>query len=484
MTGIRINMPDHYMHVSDVPVRIEVRDAALNLVETTWVPFGQATEVDVPPGFYVVEAELPSGRRMQEALQVSESEMASVDMDTGDLSPHEFHAWAYLTRDMTRAPVTSLSDAIFEGAWMRLWHKDTDEWQTVSTELGGGSTWDGDGVNYEFESYGGTQFLQVGGPTVPWKLIALPGSQDFRVLIRPTPGPIDEVHPLDVTVATHNAGAEAILSLLTSGAIERAKQLENAGAAEMMLYGKIADPSAAAIGGYYLLKTGDLDRLHNWTENLANWIDWMADGPVIRAWHVLKDAQATGTDKNAARKTARDYFLGAVERGIPIYTEGLRLLRDGLNILSYDRDDAEVQTAKTQVDLYAQACDWSAPTTTFLGAAPGLPSPEPIYGKPESLQDTAFLFEVDTPELIRQGILSEGATLSLAREDGPQVEVSVEADGQLNLDGKLYKSLKDVASSVGIASALQQDWQNNDTGASIYQGLEFLRHGKMSQYEK
>ena len=486
MSRLQVNLPNpFYDDVYDVPVRVDIRDVTLNHVATRFLPFGGAGDIEVAPGIYVVEAALPSGQSIQQVVNVEKDQDLDVHMNAGKLSPHEFHAWAYLNKNARHRPKRSLAHPDFEGAWVRLWRRHgTGEWIVVGSELKDGSTWDDDGVNYRLSAFGGMQMLQVGGPEVPWKCVALPGAQDLRVLIRPANGPVGDVHPLDVVVSTNNTGAEAILSMLTSGAIDQAKAMEHAGAAETMLYGKMADPTAAAIAGYYLLKTGELDRLHDWTRNLANWIDWMADGAVIRAWHLLKAVRYAGTDPDEARQKARAFFLEAVDRGVPIYTEGLRLLRDGLNALSSNPDDAEARAAKSKIDAYTQSCDWTAPLTTFNGSAPDKPSATPRTGKPESLEHLVFLYNVDTAELVRQGIVSVGTTLTLDSDDAHAgVEVTIEDDGALNLGGKRYKRLQDAVRSAGLPDVSQDRWRSSKSGESMVEQVNNLRHGRFKVFK-
>ena len=482
MANLKINFPSDYPNVSEIPMRVDIRDVELDLLKTDVVHFGDSLETNVEPGIYVIKAELPSGSRMQEVVRV-EGTGAEVTMSTAGLSPHEHHAWAYMNKNVRQVSTGTLNSTHYEDAWVRLWRND-GTWQTVESEFGGMSSWDDDGVFYELESWGGPQFLQVGGPGVPWKCVALPGAQNVKVLIRPALGPEGEVHPLDVVVSSYDTQAEAILSLLETGNVVEAKVIENAGAAEQMLYGKMVNPSGAAIGGYYLLKIRDLDRLHNWTENLANWIDWMADGPVIRAWHLLKTARLHGADKADTHSKAREHLLEAVKRGVPTYTEGLRLLRDGLNMLCQDQSDVEALEAKKIIDRYTESCDWSSPMTTFLGARPDEPSPEPVLGEPESLNDLVYLFNVDTKELIRQGVVNVGQTLSFYGGGGVAAVVKVEEGGELNLDGKRFQRFQDVAESVGFPNAGIYEWELEETGKSLYDGINPLRHGKLTTYEK
>ncbi len=55
----------------------------------------------------------------------------------------------------------------------------------------------------------------------------------------------------------------------------------------------------------------------------------------------------------------------AVERGIPTYTIGLRLLFDALRGLTQQRNDDEVAAALARVRQIAAYADWTSQTTTF-----------------------------------------------------------------------------------------------------------------------
>ncbi|MGG7377662.1 hypothetical protein ACQ7B2_02440, partial [Escherichia coli] len=56
---------------------------------------------------------------------------------------------------------------------------------------------------------------------------------------------------------------------------------ELAPAAETLLEEKRADPIAAAMGGYALLRLGRIADLRHWPANLAKWFPWLPDGAVI-----------------------------------------------------------------------------------------------------------------------------------------------------------------------------------------------------------
>ena len=153
-------------------------------------------------------------------------------------------------------------------------------------------------------------------------------------------------------------------------------------------------------------------------------------------------------------------------------------------MLCQDKTDDEARAAKNEIDKYTESCDWSAPLTTFLGVSPDKPSPEPVLGEPESLNDLVYLFNVDTEEMLRQGVVNVGSTLSLYGGGKKSAVVLVEEGGELNLDGTRFKRFQDVAESLGFPNAEINDWEFEDSGKSLYDGVNPLRHGKLTFYEK
>lgn len=134
-----------------------------------------------------------------------------------------------------------------------------------------------------------------------------------------------------------------------------------------MLRQKCEDPSSAAIAGYYLLKAGQLKRLDDWTQNLANFFPWMPDGAVIYAWHLMRQ------DKPNLGQ-ALERLLQAEQRGLPMFTQGLRLLFDGLEFFAQKSpSDTAITQARDRVQRYARAANWQALTTSFYGSHPSQP---------------------------------------------------------------------------------------------------------------
>jgi hypothetical protein len=126
-----------------------------------------------------------------------------------------------------------------------------------------------------------------------------------------------------VEMATHSPLTDTVGSYLLRGNYSAASSMARlVSDAWEMLREKRTDPLAAVAGGYLLLRLKRFDLLQDWPRNLADWFPRVPDGAVIWA------AQCIAERKDYAE--ARKYLRIAIERGLPAYTEGLRLLLDGL----------------------------------------------------------------------------------------------------------------------------------------------------------
>jgi hypothetical protein len=122
---------------------------------------------------------------------------------------------------------------------------------------------------------------------------------------------------------------------------------------EDVLREKLESPVAAAIAATVLLRCGGLDYLHDWPRNLANWIEWLPDGPVLWAEtllrrndrarklrHIVERGQRPGVagsaySDDAAQvrslaiqpeyKEARQFFAKLSDRGPPLLTASLTM---------------------------------------------------------------------------------------------------------------------------------------------------------------
>jgi hypothetical protein len=462
------------------PVVVDVLDENLHPVAQEAVTVGDRHYFEVPPGRYGLQALLPSGRWLTDSVAVDKRAPTLHVMDLSEISPHESLQRTVVLKSAPFETPGSLNEAVYRSIWVRLWARSEGTW-SVERWPQPQASWDSDAVTYWFQIDRRQYMLQLGGPQIPWRMVSLPAAQRLEVSIRPS-GSEDEPG-LAMTVATDNNLVEALLGYLTIGALSHASLVSKH--AEALLSGKVTDPAAAAVGGYYLLRMSDLERLHNWPQNLANWMQWMPDGAVIHAWQLIREQQEAQEPSEDALGTVRDRLLEAVERGIPIYTEGLRLLVAGLKLLDFEADgrDQDVRDALRRVRPFAAAADLGQPTTTFTGWSPLLPSPSATYGMPESHTGLAFLYDVQLQDLVDLGLITAETPLSLLGFSSAPAEARVTAQGTIRLwDGREYSD-----PSVAAAKAVFSDsWFNwSVPGSNTLAALrEQARTGRMVDHRE
>ena len=391
MSGFHLELQAYDPELMGAPVVVEVLDGNLHLIARQAVTVGYQHYFEVSAGRYGVHALLPSGRSLTDSVAVDEGAPSPYVMDLSEIAPHEFLRRTVVLKSALFETPRRLNEPTYRSIWVRLWARSKGSWgveQWPQPE----TSWDSDAVRYWFQTGRRQYMLQIGGPQIPWRMVSLPATQRLEVSIRLS-GSRDEPE-LTVTVATDNNPAEAMLGYLSLGALGHAELVSKQ--SEALLFGKAADPAAAAVGGYYLLRMSDLERLHNWPQNLANWMQWMPDGAVIHAWQLIREQQEAEERSEEAFSIGRARLLEAVERGTPVYTEGLRLLVAGLKLLDFEADgrDREVRDALDRVRPFAAAADLGQPTTTFTGSGPLSPSMSPTYGLPESQTGLAFLYNL------------------------------------------------------------------------------------------
>jgi hypothetical protein len=414
-----------------MPVVADVFDEKPHRVATATVPIGTVHSLEVPSGHYGVRITLPSGDALTESVPTTDqlppeerNQPSRIGLE--DLSPHEYLQTAAMLSDLVKDADLDLDSPAFVSSWARLWQRDPFGAWTIRSWEGAGE-WNREGVNYQVTTTPpAMSFFQLGGPQVPWQLVAIPpGTASISVLAsRDAAGP-----QLGVVAASANARAQSVLSYLTSGSIGAAREV--AETAEELLYGKLDDAFGAAVGGYYLLRTHNLARLHEWAKNLADWMPWLPDGAVIRAWQLIREQQASTSVDASVLAEGRRYLLEASRRGVPLVTEGLRLLLEGLSLFDREtqRSDHEIATALQRTRAFITAADLTAPTTTFLGTSPDEPTAERLKGVPQSREGLVFVYRLTIGDLIDQGLLADGAELRLVLKPPPKALGVAARDG-------------------------------------------------------
>jgi len=369
MTELHFDLP------GDLALPVEVYDTELRLV-------GRAlSEASVPvgPGTYFVEARLPDGSRLQRAVEVAgEAELRVSLGEAGRLlmTSHaasalpETFAEAYRLRGLSygrtpaeraaRTPVARLAHYRVDG--LTGWRQVGEE--RVVARPG----------PLELPEAGvGALGLSVGGGTMA--IVPIPGER--ADLLRFALAQVAGSAKLELRTRLDNDAGDALLGFLGHDLVEDARLMATSPAlsAEALLAGKAGDPIAAAAGAFALLRIDDLDRLHDWTANLANWFPWLPDGAVVRAEHLGRVGE---------HEAAAELLCEVPRRGLPVLSVGLAVAVDRLRTYAaYWPEREELREALVTLSRYALATDPNRPVTTFSGADPDSPEPSDPRGGPD-----------------------------------------------------------------------------------------------------
>lgn len=371
---------DSHMSDSDyIPKQLQVLGADMTLKQSNWLS-SKGWDHELTPGVYMIRLNLSSGKQLEQIAHIISGEVTNLKFDIGQFSPRETQEWMYLTksnsgenpsgpsfRNISKQRLTKS----LENVSARRWNLESYNWVAIDDVPIKNVFIDDVGETFQFHVPQAMQLLEVEVPGKPSCFVCLPPGQHIKCMIKIAEGPENVVPELDVLIGTSKGKAQALLSLITSGDMARARTLSTVRDAESLLQSKMIDAASAAIGGYFLLKTGDLERMHDWANNLANWFPWMPDGSIIHAWQMIQQGVSTPD----IIPVIRNRFLEALNRGIPVYTEGMRLLYEGLNMLSYElkKEDKAVEQALSRVKQYMCFIDLSQETTTYTGAYPDKP---------------------------------------------------------------------------------------------------------------
>jgi hypothetical protein len=159
--------------------------------------------------------------------------------------------------------------------------------------------------------------------------------------------------------------ADALFAYVQRGALVLAREAAPAlvEQAESLLVDKGANPIHATIAAYTLLTIGDTTH-GSWMANLAGLFPFLPDGAIIYGWHLIHAGQA---------EQAAAQFHAALARGLPIYSAGVRLLRDGLNFVAgMHRDDAQLRADADLAYQIAAAANLDSELTCLRLGAGGL----------------------------------------------------------------------------------------------------------------
>jgi hypothetical protein len=185
------------------------------------------------------------------------------------------------------------------------------------------------------------------------------------------------VPAMSVDCRLQHPQAGLLLELGQTGRLRAAEAMMGSASlqAERLLFDKNQDPIAAAVGAYALLRTGELEPLHDWTQNLMDRFPLLPDGAVLRGEHLAR------LGEHAEAATA---FLAVRQRGLPIFVDGVSFLSTRLDLYGgsnsmLDADSAEkLRDFRRKFGEIASRVNSRVAISTFTGIDPAHPDDKSV----------------------------------------------------------------------------------------------------------
>lgn len=387
---------DSYGNESNrVPVMVDILDSGLEPRHSTWLGAKARRTFPVDAGMWGVRAKLASGAVVEKAVEVEDGRDVECRLQLHELSPHETNEWAYFTQPISRIDKRSFSEAAYRGAWIRLWSCGLPPFWKIEPEQGHYLhhivSRDSDGVVYQLKTYGSAQYaVQVGGPRIPWKFIGVPPDSEVTILVRPLSD--RRGHPLEVLVTSNNLDGASLLTFLRRSDVRQAQSLSAAwlpveGIRSGRWESAELDYSTAIAVGYFLIRTNDFSGLDRWLGRIDGRFGLgppRSDYAILQLWREidrLRQSERAGEAPHALYSWISHIYYW---EGLPVFSDGLRLLLKALSLFRNTRTNSVFHNAYLNiVNAYIGASDPFAVATTFTGSQPDNPSAQPIYGIPE-----------------------------------------------------------------------------------------------------
>jgi hypothetical protein len=294
------------------PPVVEVWDSSLRLVATV-----RANEdLEVEPGVYLVAAAMPDGDSIRRAVEVNPGQREHAVLGV----PVAFEAArvkrspaAALRRRLSRLTGPSLYSRVEQG-----WGAEVQAPAEASPRVRHQSKLQrGTQLVLAFDAPRALSVVQLAlGRSIPVNVV-LPLHFDARKAAADVQVRFDRRGLIDATaIPTGSPEIELITDYMRTNQLNAAAHVF-VDEAEVLLQNKIENPVAAALGGYALLRLGAIDQLRDWPINLSNWFAWLPDGPVIAGELAAREGDEA---------SAVDWFATALDRGYPMFSDGLSLL--------------------------------------------------------------------------------------------------------------------------------------------------------------
>jgi hypothetical protein len=274
--------------------------------------------VEVPAGTYVVTATLPTGQRTLGVVDVAAGAARAFDLP----APQPAAAAAPGLRPPPRLRVGVTRGRPASAWYVRFFERHPGEGYAPAEP-------DAQVEDARLPALGTALRVSPRGGGVLFAQLAVPGAVPLNVALPVNGMTSVQSCRLTVTVTSgvvsadmslpDNPRVDAVARYLLTGNLRDA--VDVLGDAELLLAQKMADPFAAALGGYALVRQRRLDLLHHWPRNLSGMFPWLADGAIIAG----EEAALEGDHATAVRE-----LCDGARRGLPVFADGCSILMSRL----------------------------------------------------------------------------------------------------------------------------------------------------------
>lgn len=389
------------LELSSLDLPVEIRKPDSTLVRTV---LASEKVTSLPAGRYYASARLPGGQRLVTPFELRDAPVTvPLAPDPEDESAHEWEEVAHFlgrppkpapvpTKAATAVPprprhmeaVAGTAPALRHVPKLRLFagnvirkpepldaplsalyerHSESEYGRRSESEFG---------RLVQFGVFGGARLLlaQLVEPGGPVQNVALPispiGELTLVVVRRP-----DGTYRLEPHL--QHTVADMLLQYGAAGAASSARQVAQSVTldGERLLQSKMADPVAAVVGAYSILRVGELAQLRDWTRNLYRSFEWLPDGAAIYGEHLAR----VGRHKEAA-----EAFCEIPDRGLPLFADGVFYAVERLTLYTSRRgkgtesiDVSRAGAALEELERFAGLLRRQRPVSTYPGLDPQRP---------------------------------------------------------------------------------------------------------------
>jgi hypothetical protein len=203
----------------------QVFDTNLDSVVSKTIDANSPNFVSIDPGKYLIQATLPSGKVLQQNVEVPDGDRILDVVFDGPAAPIEALSWQHYLGYLSSAPVLLPPEAL-ENTWVRVWSFTGGAWESESWPGGKFRATDVAIVARLDVPTDRVSFLQIGGDHIPWRFVGLPPSpEEVEIAIRSTTRDRALTGGLTIRVTTGDGMLDALMSYESAGAADSASVL-------------------------------------------------------------------------------------------------------------------------------------------------------------------------------------------------------------------------------------------------------------------